>query len=257
MMTNPERFLDKETIQNIVDIAMKLTKNVGPITKTFVMGDIHGLDKKLMRMLNFIADDQHDPDDNSYRFIFLGDYVDRGPGSAQVIAIVRLLQELMPKDKVLALMGNHEDMLLQEIEERGFLMDNYATIQSFGTNIIPNDVVDWLNNLPLIAEDDKHIYVHAGLMPGVPIEKQRDSDLLWIREQFLYTRFNFGKHVLHGHTPRKNVEKKMYRTNLDTGAVFGGIMVAAEITNRTFPDLYYVLVGDLNQNVITFDERNK
>jgi serine/threonine protein phosphatase 1 len=88
-------------------------------------------------------------------------------------------------------------------------------------------------DLPTSFEDERRYYVHARLAPGQPISRQTDHDKLWIREPFLNSRFNFGKHVVHGHTPvdggKPDVQRN--RTNIDTGAVFGGALTAGVFTS--------------------------
>lgn len=236
MRTNPERFLDQETIEKIKEIAIKNTGVPGePPVVTYAIGDLHGMHVPLMKMLEYITELRAHGEQS--RFIFLGDYVDRGPDSAAVIAIIRLLQELMPHDMVIALMGNHEHMMIGEIKAYGNLHYDASTMKSFSKRGFlrkpPGDVMKWLVELPLIFEDDKHIYVHAGLRPNQ--ETQRESDLLWIREEFLNYPYHYGKHVFHGHTPSLyKIDSLSWRTNLDGGAVFdGGTLLAAEID----PDL--------------------
>jgi serine/threonine protein phosphatase 1 len=106
---------------------------------------------------------------------------------------------------------------------------------SFGVTTpraIPKDVLGWLAGLPTLWEDERRYYVHAGLVPGRAVAMQTDHDKLWIREPFLSTDYDFGKHVVHGHTPvmfdRPDV--RSHRTNLDTGAVFGGPLTAGIFT---------------------------
>jgi len=179
-------------------------------------------------------------DKQPYRLVFLGDYVDRGPNSAKVVAWVRELQATSPAD-VICLKGNHEDMLLQAI---GRPLGTFCWIENGGDAAmaswgvqdpidIPLDVLAWMEALPTLWEDDKRYFVHAGLYPGLDIPRQTDQYKLWIRDKFLDSDFDFGKHVVHGHTPDiKGLQLFANSTNLDTGAVFGGPLTAGVFTNE-------------------------
>ena len=107
-ITNPERYLDTAAIEKVVAIAsfhsQVPNENVKP--HTFAIADIHGMDESLLALLELVTAECVEKERTGNKFIFLGDYVDRGPGVAQVIAIVRLLQELMPKGKVTTLTGS-------------------------------------------------------------------------------------------------------------------------------------------------------
>jgi serine/threonine protein phosphatase 1 len=239
--SKPERFLPPEVIEALKFFALRHSGEV--IKRTYVFGDIHGMAHHLYKLLGYINTSQ--PFDLApSRFIFLGDYIDRGPMSAQVIAMIRLLQDLMPATSVIALKGNHEDMLLGSIK----LNQGPTTISSnghMGLEPPPDDVIEWMKNLPTIIEDYLHYYVHAGFDPEKSIKDQRDFDMLWIREPFLQSTKDFGKHVLHGHTPRiGGVEVRENRTNLDTGAVFGGYLTAAEIVNDQAKPLAFFYVNE-------------
>lgn len=243
-ITKPERFLDKETIQK-VQLCGFLHSDCGsgeePIT--YVIGDIHGMNEYLIKLLDYLTSVGHFP----AKFVFTGDYVDRGPDSLAVIAIVRLLEEIMGDKMVIALKGNHEAMLLSELKRKGRI---YQDPKSYGYTRTPgiidrpdDDIVIWLKNLRYMYEDDLHYYVHAGFEPNIPINMQTSDTMLWIRDGFIKSDINFGKHVFHGHTPNFNFEQTKYRTNVDTGAVFGGAMIAAEVhKDKKLPlAIHYVL----------------
>ncbi|HLW90323.1 MAG TPA: metallophosphoesterase family protein [Roseiarcus sp.] len=204
----------------------------------YAIGDVHGCANLLIELLDRICDVH--PKSSSTKLIFLGDLVDRGPNSAEVIAIVRALEELMPAGAVDCLMGNHERMMidwLNDGDELWLINGGHETMASFGFDKgapnIPGDVMGWLERRPTWREDALRIYVHAGLRPGVPVDKQRDRDRLWIREGFLDVDYDFGKHVIHGHTPSLiGPERRPFRTNIDTGAVYGGALTAAVLDDR-------------------------
>jgi serine/threonine protein phosphatase 1 len=202
-------------------------------TRTYVVGDIHGCEAKL-RALFTAAMDYNEK--RPCRFIFLGDYIDRGEDSSGVISWLMTLQKRMP-DRVLFLCGNHEDMFVGALSnavshEYWCMNGGEATLASYGVDHaarIPLEHRDWIADLPLLYRDERRLYVHAGIMPGVPIAQQSRRDLLWIREPFLSSQDDHGLLVVHGHTPIEADEPDLHanRLNLDTGACFGGPLTAA------------------------------
>lgn len=199
---------------------------------TYAIGDIHGCADALIRLLARI--DVHS-DGAPAQLVCLGDYIDRGPDSAGVIRILRARQATSP-GTVTCLMGNHERMMLDAHgdarEEPVWLINGgLATLRSFGiadVQAIPLDVLDWLSDLPTVHEDARRYFVHAGFRPG---QRGIDPDAvrrLWIREPFLGTAFDFGKHVVHGHSPRQDgrPDTHPFRTNLDTACVYGRFLTA-------------------------------
>lgn len=205
---------------------------------TYAIGDIHGCHGLLAGLLDKIRDHAAD---RPHRLVFLGDYIDRGPDSAGVIATLMDLQARDPEN-VICLKGNHEDMLLMAVADLGnalWWVENGgdATMASFGVKTpraIPQQVVEWMANLPTLWEDESRYFVHAGFAPGIPVSQQTDRDKLWIREPFLSIDHDFGKHVVHGHTPVFSglPELRPYRTNLDTAAVFGRALTAGIFDDR-------------------------
>ncbi|QFU17007.1 metallophosphoesterase family protein [Microvirga thermotolerans] len=199
---------------------------------TYAIGDIHGRHDLLERLLEKIRDHAGG---RPHRLVLLGDYIDRGPDSAGVVETVRALQAGAP-DRVVPLMGNHEAMLLTALRHpaalEGWLLNGgIATLASYRVtdpHRIPAGVRAWLGTLPTSYEDEWRVFVHAGLMPGRPLSDQTEMDKIWIREPFLAADYDFGKHVVHGHTPLRSTDPEIlrHRTNLDTAAVFGGALTA-------------------------------
>jgi serine/threonine protein phosphatase 1 len=208
------------------------------VSLTYAIGDIHGCHDLLTALLGGVRDHAAG---RPYRLVFLGDYIDRGPDSAAVVATVRALQAQSP-EAVTCLMGNHEMMLLAAARDPsliGWWLGNGggATLASFGVSSLddlPTDAVRWLASLATHHEDARRIYVHAGLNPTRPRQAQTDHDRLWIREPFLSVEHDFGRHVVHGHTPVRDAmpEVLAHRTDLDTGAVYGGALTAGTFTNE-------------------------
>lgn len=218
---------------------------------TYAIGDIHGRQDLLAPLLTAIREHsgEHEP-----RLVLLGDYIDRGPDSAAVLATVRELQARAP-DRVTCLMGNHEHMLLTALAEPEALpwwLENGGceTLASFGVEHpadMPGDVLAWLAGLPTSMQDALRYYVHAGLRPGLTLPEQTDQDRLWIREPFLSAEWDFGTYVVHGHTPVRTArpDVRPFRLNLDTGAVYGGALSAGVFApERTGATTFLRVVAD-------------
>jgi serine/threonine protein phosphatase 1 len=199
---------------------------------TYAIGDVHGCLGLLDTLLGSIAENAAGRD---HRLVFLGDYIDRGPDSAGVLARLRELQVAAP-DRVVCLKGNHEDLMLRALkrpDNLGLWLDNGgdAALASFGCrdlDDVPRDVTAWIAGCQTWFEDEWRIFVHAGMRPGRDPREQTDRDRLWIRETFLLGDHDFGKYVVHGHTPQKRGEPdcRPHRVNLDTAAVYGGRLTA-------------------------------
>ena len=200
---------------------------------TYAIGDIHGCLDKLRSLL--LRCEMH-ADGRPSAFVFVGDYIDRGPQSSAVIdCLIDLKAQL--GENVVTLMGNHEAMALAAFDGSGpvrlwLAQGGLATLKSYGIaepRELPRTHVDWLRALPLRYDDGRRFFVHAGVNPATPLEAQNDFDLLWIREPFLSHRGDYGRLIVHGHTPLADgvPELRGNRLNLDTGAVFGGPLTAA------------------------------
>lgn len=196
---------------------------------TFAIGDVHGCLDQLTRLLD---ECRRFAKESPSTFIFLGDYIDRGPDSRGVINLVMD----MP-DRVIALAGNHEDLLLASLTSgdamgRWLANSGSATLRSYGVTSpkdLPPDHLNWIRNLPTHHDDGQRFFVHAGIRPGIPLDEQTRDDMLWIREPFLTSAIDHGRLIVHGHTPQRDGKPDLYpnRINLDTGAVYGGPLTAA------------------------------
>lgn len=203
--------------------------------KRYVIGDVHGCYDELYTLLDMI--DKHSGDEEG-KLIFVGDYVDRGPDSKKVVDLVMHMQ----KNGHVALMGNHEDMLLS-YDWR------YAaeTLNSF-SNTIPDYVMEWMSKLPKYYEDDTIIVAHAGIDPNVALVEQTDSMLLWHRYPAGSGAW-MDRHFYHGHTPslNKNPEGGPGRTNVDTGCVYGGYLTAAIVGDDGKPEGFIQVPAKIEQ----------
>jgi serine/threonine protein phosphatase 1 len=186
------------------------------------------------------------------RYVFIGDYIDRGPDARKVID---LLMHKQPSEgsRIVCLRGNHEQMLIvAAVEGRSDrdLMTWWAnggeqTLESYGVNdpsSLPAAHLEWIKALPLRFADQKRLFVHAGIRPGVAIADQSEDDLLWIREPFLSFQADHNTFVVHGHTPTESrlPDLRSNRLNLDTGACFGGELTAAVFTDGRARPLFFV-----------------
>ena len=200
---------------------------------TYAVGDIHGAMHKLQ---NLIAQCREHAAGRPMRFVFLGDYIDRGPHSSGVISALMALERQMPAD-VVVLMGNHEELLLSIVDGRFPAGDwlpqgGSQTLQSYGVTDaahLPRDHLDWLRTLRLSHDDGRRFFVHAGVDPARPLDAQDAHDLLWIREPFLSDPRDYGRLIVHGHTPVKDgtPDLRRNRLDLDTRAGYGGPVTAA------------------------------
>jgi serine/threonine protein phosphatase 1 len=201
-------------------------------TLTFAIGDIHGCSDALRCLL---AACEAYADGRVFRLVFLGDYIDRGPDSAGVVAMVRARAEADPHN-VFCLMGNHEDLLVEAIvtgdETRWLGNGGDATLESYGVAVagqIPKADRDFFKKLGTSHDDGTRLFVHAGIMPGVALGAQDRHTVMWIREPFLSSKADFGRLIVHGHTPQRSGKPEILanRINLDTACVYGGALTAA------------------------------
>lgn len=217
--------------------------------RLYAIGDIHGRDDLLADLLNRIgADARHQPSDRNI-LIFLGDYIDRGLQSREVLD--RLTGDPMPGFERVFLKGNHEQALLQFLDDAAFgrtwkYYGGLETLHSYGIKeltlsddpadfeharerleeILPQSHRHFLETLGLTAEFGDYFFTHAGVRPGVSLNRQIEEDLLWIRDDFLESHASFGKIVVHGHTPKEEVVFRRNRIGVDTGAYMTGVLTA-------------------------------
>ncbi len=205
--------------------------------KIFAIGDIHGYILKLDRLMAKL-----DIDAEKDTLVFIGDYIDRGPDSKGVIDKILDIRKRIKN--VVCLLGNHEQMFLNYyLEQRNedLFMHNggISTLISYGFTregrkdlIVPDKHLEFLTTLRPYYETDGYIFVHAGLRPGIPIDRQNLDDLIWIRYEFINSPYDFGKVVIFGHTPLSFTEPltDKNKIGLDTGAVYGGKLTCIELS---------------------------
>lgn len=196
---------------------------------TIVVGDLHGradlLELALVEIKKYLGSDQG-------TIVFLGDYVDRGGGSAAILH--RLIAgPTEPNQKWICLKGNHEEMMSEALKEgdKGMYWNMWIgnggdqTVYSYG-GPIPVEHIKWIDSLPLYYEDKYRIYVHAFVADDKLASQQNAREMLWYRYHDNNNLGYFGKHICHGHTPKLNGPIVMTnRSNWDTGAVFTNKLV--------------------------------
>ncbi len=206
--------------------------------KIFAIGDIHGCYDKLKTLMELLPIDF-----TRDTLVFIGDYIDRGPHSVEVVDYLIQLKSRVPE--VIFLKGNHEDMLAKFINGADrftyLLNGGQRTLDSYLTKSvqseffpIPNDHMEFFKSLRLFYETEEFIFVHAGLRPGVPLESQSTDDLLWIRDKFVATKYDFGKRVIFGHTPLKQPLVEPNKIGIDTGAVYGNTLTCVQLPDLVF-----------------------
>ncbi len=229
--------------------------------RIYAIGDIHGCHDLLTALLGQIATlDLVRPRVETKILVFLGDYVDRGENSKAVIDI--LLQVCPHGYDTVFLRGNHEEMLLNALGDNGaadFWLRNGGrqTLASYGvdgaieptefapgkliedfTARLPQQHLEFLKNLPLTFECGDYFFTHAGIHPDKPLDQQEERHLLWIRDRFLFSNEDFGKVIIHGHTPTRDVDHAQNRIGIDTAAVYGGKLTALMLEGQEQAFLY-------------------
>ena len=232
--------------------------------RVYAIGDIHGRDDLVRRLHRRIGEDAaesaNDANDKNLAkvVVYLGDYVDRGPGSFDVVE--HLLGAPLEGFEAVHLKGNHEDFLLRFWEDgslgEAWLMNGgLETLRSYGVEVLdvdpgvagdalaevrrrlrqalPPGHLDFFRGLRSWHVEGDYLFVHAGLRPGVPLDQQKDQDLLWIRHEFLDSGADFGKVVVHGHTIAPEVHIAPNRIGIDTGAYYSGRLTCLVLEGAT------------------------
>jgi serine/threonine protein phosphatase 1 len=226
--------------------------------RVYAIGDIHGRDDLFAELIALIRADNAALGPARVSLILLGDLVDRGPRSAEVVE--RALGLRGEFDELRLLIGNHEECFLAaltgDVRRLRYFMriGGEATVQSYwkgDTNLadatfeevaeqlppmVPQAHVDFLGNGEDVIAIGDYVFVHAGIRPGVPLERQALADLRWIRDEFLGDARDHGVMVVHGHTIQDEVDECPNRIGIDTGAYKSGVLtaIALEGTDRRY-----------------------
>jgi serine/threonine protein phosphatase 1 len=211
--------------------------------RVYAIGDVHGCLDRLQTLHTAIAEDIANRPVEQCVLIHLGDYIDRGPDCAEVVALLTA-GPTVPGATVVNLMGNHEDMMIKAISsgktEDAVHWSRNGGAESLlswriGRNVpqtlwhtlIPFAHQAFLRGLALTHRVGPYFFVHAGVRPGAPLDNQTQDDLLWIREPFLSFKNDLGAVIVHGHTPMPDPVVRSNRIGIDTGAVMGGVLTCA------------------------------
>lgn len=219
---------------------------------TYGVGDIHGRLDLFEKMIERIRFDSAGIGEKPL-IVLLGDYIDRGPASRQVLDRILRLREETWCD-VEALMGNHEEALLQFLREPGYGVSwveygGGATLASYGVavpamrtdpeaweavrdaflEVLPRSHIEMLSGLRVSLQTDDYLFVHAGVNPDVPLSEQGAQEFLWIRAPFLASEKACDYVVVHGHTPEEEPSNQRWRIGLDTGAYATGILTGMRL----------------------------
>lgn len=236
--------------------------------RAYVVGDVHGRLDLLDQLLAKIETERAARPARKTLLVFLGDLIDRGPQSREVIE--RLRTYSVDGVRTVFLLGNHEEVLLRILEGDTWLIPSWLRfggtqcLESYGIDsakidarsaeralalvraAIPPEHEEFLKTFADTCRFGDFLFVHAGIRPGVPIENQLQEDLRWIREAFLFDRSDHGCVVVHGHTISPEVEELPNRIGIDTGAYSTGVLTALVIEGS---EHWYLQTGDAPETV--------
>lgn len=233
--------------------------------RLFAIGDVHGCFDELFILINHLISEQGLAEDDL--LLFIGDLIDRGPASREVIEYVHSLKEKWPRTVMLR--GNHEDMLLGFLGMDGFGGDVYLpnggveTLKSYGLNpylqgaelaaLLPPHHIELLQRLEYGVTLAEFLFVHAGVNPHTRLAQQDPHDFMWVRTEFTHAEHSFGKTVVFGHTPFEDIFLHLpFKLGIDTGLVYGNKLTAVELVDG---DLYQIDFGEQEVVVSSLRER--
>ena len=219
--------------------------------RAYAVGDIHGRIDLLEHLLAKIHSDLQRRPARKTLLVFVGDLIDRGPSSAQVIERLRCYR----RDGVqpVFLLGNHEEVLLRIVGGDSSIVDSWLQfgglqcLQSYGVKLasirdrsaeqvveivraaVPREHVEFLETFADSCRFGDYLFVHAGIRPGIDVDQQTQADMRWIRDPFLYDESDHGFVVVHGHTISDEVDERPNRIGIDTGAYRSGVLTALAI----------------------------
>jgi serine/threonine protein phosphatase 1 len=221
-------------------------------TRVYAVGDVHGRADLLAQLFSEIDADLKAHPVSRAIHVFLGDYIDRGPDSRQVLDLLLARNQ---RHAMIFLRGNHE-VLIEEFlrNPASFAIwrntGGIETLLSYGirppsnpdaveqrmlaqqlAEVLPPAHRQFLQGLKRSFSCGDFFFVHAGVRPGVPLSQQADEDLFWIRDEFLNSKERFGKIIVHGHNPAMDVEFHSNRINIDTGAFVTGRLSCLRIAS--------------------------
>jgi len=211
--------------------------------RIIAVGDIHGCMSKLERLLDRLPIHQEDT------LVFLGDYIGRGPSSRQVLE--RLIQLGNEHPNTVCLLGNHENLLLEYVKSQDDMLIPYLRQQHIETflasygqenisrlhrpdSFMPKEHWEFLKRLKLYHIEDDYLFVHAGIIPGLALEKHTVAELCEVRDIFLESEIDMGKTVVFGHTTFEMPFVANNKIGIDTGAAYGHLLTAVLLPEKRF-----------------------
>jgi serine/threonine protein phosphatase 1 len=210
----------------------------------YVIGDIHGCFAEVSRLVETL------PLTSGDCLVFLGDYIDRGPASREVVSYLLSLERSRPEIEFAFLKGNHEDMFSSYLGLGGQHGDMFlanggkATLASYQIDLgnltakevlsaIPPDHLNFFRGLRSYYLMQPYLCVHAGINPQKTLSAQNEEELLWIRNTFIYRSHALPYTVLFGHTPQPTVFYDLpFKVGLDTGVVYGNMLTCLEVDEK-------------------------
>lgn len=234
----------------------KPTSGLPPEHTIYAIGDIHGRIDLLVRLMKLIKTDAVQNPQKTKTLVFLGDYVDRGVDTKGVIEY--LINNLPANMEKVFLRGNHDDAMLRflkgetEHAQDWLMLGGTATLVSYGVNPFRTSIMKDLKQLrkavlERVPESHRrfleetvidyacgdYYFVHAGVRPGVPLDRQTEKDRMWIRHDFLGSSADFGKTVVHGHSILPEPDVQPNRIGIDTGAYATGTLTCLVLQDKT------------------------
>lgn len=223
----------------------------------YAIGDIHGRADLMIEMHRTIMEDSQDLTPGTEKIlVYVGDFVDRGLESSQVLDL--LIEEPLPDFGAVYLVGNHDAWFLSflvdaKIGQSWLRYGGDATLHSYGVRVgmvrddlqyferlqaelaekVPPEHLAFLRGLEVTFQIGDYLFVHAGVRPNIPIEQQSPDDLLWIREPFLSCSDDLGVVVVHGHTVESEPTVRSNRIGIDTGACWTGSLTCVVLEEDT------------------------
>jgi serine/threonine protein phosphatase 1 len=222
-----------------------------PGKRCYAIGDVHGRLDLLKDLLQQIARHDASRPERETAIVLLGDLIDRGPSSSEVVEFARTYRPAHAR--LYVLVGNHEEMMMRALAgdldafQTWMANGGLATMRSYGVDTgklagmaledfrqriadtVPPSHVSFLKSGADSIRFGDYLLVHAGVLPGRPLEEQQSKDLRWIRKAFLSSDFDHGFVVVHGHSQRSEIEVRANRIGIDTGAYHSGVLTAAWI----------------------------
>lgn len=224
-------------------------------TRIYAVGDVHGRADLLRALFERVDNDRDQRPGARTMEVFLGDYVDRGPASREVID---LLLARSRTNQTVFLKGNHETFVIDFLEDPSVLREwrsfgGLETLMSYGLapsinpdlrhqqelaaqfhRVFPHEHRELIDALKTSFTCGDYFFVHAGVRPGISLADQHERDLLWIRDDFLHWRDDFAKMIVHGHTPVAEPQILSNRINIDTGAYATGRLTCLILEGEDF-----------------------